>query len=555
MYNEFDNNEKENEADRPDENKVMDTGDYTVTDGTGNNPSEEKTGGAKTPESVESPAQNVDANVDNASRVTNNGEPINGINMNYNTPVSNSLNYGGAPFNAADNAVEGEKQNNENVNGVNQNSNYNYSSVNGGTNNAQTGGNGETPNDFQGMPRYTYSYNPANSYNQANIPPKKKKSGLAIFSIAIGIFIALCLLAVSVTAIIASVRGNKLPTAKTPGTAASDSNKNAKNSNGPSLSINENAPTGTSSSGSSLNSVDIAKKVRPSVVGVLCTSTDQGVGTQSSGSGIVMTAEGYIITNAHVIENAQNIKVVDFNKKEYPAQIIGQDTQTDLAVIKVDAKDLKPAEFGDSDKIEVGQAAMAIGNPMGMELFSSVTEGVISGDKREISLNGRVVELIQTDASINPGNSGGPLVNPAGQVIGINTVKITQSSYEGLGFAIPINFAKPVVDELIKNGYITGRPLIGISGQTVDESMQYFNMPLGVYVMQVDPTSDAYTKGIRNGDIITAINGKEIKSIEELNTEKDKLKAGDKVTLKVYRAGKSYNVDILLSEAKPTKAQ
>ncbi len=292
----------------------------------------------------------------------------------------------------------------------------------------------------------------------------------------------------------------------------------------------------------------ISKKVRESVVGVTCQSS-QSFSASSVGSGIIMSSDGYIITNNHVIEGMTTINVVLDNGTTYPARLIGSDTRTDLAVIKVNATDLPVAEFGDSDKLEQGDPAIAIGNPAGLQLQNTVTSGIISAINRDIVIEDRSMTLIQTDASINPGNSGGPLVNEFGQVIGINTVKIGVSYYEGLGFAIPINTAKPIIDELISNGYIKGRPSIGINGQSISQrDAAFYGLPEGLYIEYVHPNSDAFKKGIRRGDVITKMNGTTLSSAAEIKKIRDNFKAGDEVTLTVFRNGEEEDIKIILMD-------
>ena len=211
--------------------------------------------------------------------------------------------------------------------------------------------------------------------------------------------------------------------------------------------------------------MDIAKKAGPAVVGVvskITTTTYFGLSQEQEGggSGIIINSDGYIITNQHVINGATTVKVVLNNGKEYDAKLIGQDRKTDLAVIKIEETNLPTAELGQSSALEVGELAVAIGNPMGLEFAGSVTAGVISALNRTMTVDGRQYTLIQTDAAINPGNSGGALVNKYGQVIGINTVKIGASGYEGMGFAIPIDIAMPIINELLESGYVKGRPVI-----------------------------------------------------------------------------------------------
>jgi len=292
----------------------------------------------------------------------------------------------------------------------------------------------------------------------------------------------------------------------------------------------------------------ISQKVRASVVGVTGQSA-QSFSSSSVGSGIIMSADGYIITNNHVIEGMTTISVVLDDGTTHPARLIGADARTDLAVIKINADNLPAAEFGDSDKLEQGDPAIAIGNPAGLQLQNTVTSGIISAINRDILIEDRTMTLIQTDASINPGNSGGPLVNEFGQVIGINTIKIGITYYEGLGFAIPINTAKPIIDELISNGYIKGRPSIGINGQSISaRDAAFYNLPEGLYVEYVHPYSDAFRKGLRRGDVITRMNGTKLSSTAEIKKIRDNFKAGDTVTLTIYRNGREEDIKIMLMD-------
>ncbi len=308
--------------------------------------------------------------------------------------------------------------------------------------------------------------------------------------------------------------------------------------------VSKGAPT----SDNALTVKQISQKVRASVVGVTCQSA-QSFSSSSVGSGIIMSSDGYVITNNHVIEGMTTISVVLDDGTTYPARLIGADARTDLAVIKIDEENLPAAEFGDSDKLEQGDPAIAIGNPAGLQLQNTVTSGIISAINRDIVIEDRTMTLIQTDASINPGNSGGPLVNEFGQVIGINTIKVGISYYEGLGFAIPINTAKPIIDELISNGYIKGRPSIGINGQSITErDAAFYGLPEGLYVEYVHPYSDAFKKGLRRGDVITKMNGTKLSSTAEIKQIRDNFKAGDEVTLTVYRNGKEVDIDIILMD-------
>jgi serine protease Do len=285
---------------------------------------------------------------------------------------------------------------------------------------------------------------------------------------------------------------------------------------------------------------EIYKMVSPSVTVILAESSY----SSGSGTGIVVSQDGYVVTNNHVVENASNIRVILHNGTEYSARLIGSDRLSDLAVLKISASGLSPAEFGDSDRMEHGDPVAAIGNPLGIELRNTITTGVISGVNRDITLEDAAGEItmtvLQTNCAVNPGNSGGPLLNEYGQVIGIISSKIMGSasqSVEGLGFAIPSAIAAPLVTQLIEHGYIMGRPAIGI---TVDLTYRPgFGLPPGIYVDSVNGLSDAYAKGLRSDDIITHINDIAVSSIGEVNEIKYEYAAGDTLELTVYRRGET----------------
>ena len=298
--------------------------------------------------------------------------------------------------------------------------------------------------------------------------------------------------------------------------------------------------------GNELTVPQIIAKARPSVVAI---STVSGWST-GTGSGVIMTEDGTIMTNAHVVSGAQSITVRVMDGTEYEATLLGVDEKTDLAVIKIDATGLTPAEFGDSSSIVQGEIAVAIGNPLGLAFEGSVTQGIISAVSREIEVDGRTMTYIQTDAAINPGNSGGALVNGSGQVIGINSVKVSSSDVEGLGFAIPISVALPIAEQLTTYGYVTGRPSIGIGGEDVTDYMvYYYRIPRGVLVGLVTPDSGAEAGGVEVGDVIVGLNGVSVSSMDELTNEKDKFSPGDTVTLTVYRSGEYVELDVVLGES------
>ena len=303
-----------------------------------------------------------------------------------------------------------------------------------------------------------------------------------------------------------------------------------------------------------LSTETIADNLIPSIVGIIATYTPEENNKEEesgSASGIVMSQDGYIITNAHAVVSSdkkhicQSVQVHLSDGEIFTAQVVGVDTVTDIAVLKISANGLKVAPFGNSDNLKVGQRAVAIGNPIGLELAGSVTQGIISGVSREIQ-NDSTVKYIQTDAPINPGNSGGALINKYGQVIGINTAKI--QSFEGIGFAIPINEAKPIIDDIIQNGYVTDRARIGITYQLVQQDIiDTMGIPAGMRVVSVSEDTDAYRKGLKAGDIITHINGVEVESTEQVANMIKEKKAGDSLDLTVYRVEKGESVTIQLS--------
>ncbi len=301
--------------------------------------------------------------------------------------------------------------------------------------------------------------------------------------------------------------------------------------------------------GEELSLVEINKKVKNSVVGILIAM--EGSEVEFSGSGFIISEDGYIITNDHVIEGATKVRVVlSDGITEYDAKIVGEDERSDLAILKVEARGLSPAELGDSNQLEVGETVVAIGNPYGMELAGTVTNGIVSALNRKIEMNGSYMTLIQTNASINPGNSGGPLVNAYGQVVGITSSKLVATGYEGIGFAIPINHVVEISEELITYGYIKTRAYIGISGYDLTEfEAKAKNLHRGIYVHYVDPECDAAKKGLKKGDIIIGFNGKEIQTMAELNDLKDSFHPGDSVSIKIWRNGEEVEINITLTEA------
>lgn len=310
-------------------------------------------------------------------------------------------------------------------------------------------------------------------------------------------------------------------------------------------------------------SIAVAEKALPSVVGITVTyqisSLFGGSSTgEATGSGIIISEDGYIVTNNHVISSestsafyaiteATGIKVNLYNESEsYDATIVGTDPYTDLAVLKIEKNGLTPAVLGDSNNVRVGEVVMAVGNPLGMDY--SVTSGIVSAIDREVESDGTTFTAIQTDAAINSGNSGGALVNTKGEVIGINTLKFAGTGVEGIGFAIPISSTTSIINQLIEFKTVK-RPYIGIYGSSVDSTTaKRYNLPEGIYVESVEEGSPAETAGLKQSDIITKIENKEVKSVNELNKIKYTYSIGDTVKLSVYRNGEEIEINIVLGE-------
>ena len=347
-------------------------------------------------------------------------------------------------------------------------------------------------------------------------------------------------------------------------TNSTSSSSNTQNS------TNNGYVTQTSLSNYSDTSIYAANKVLPSIVGIKVEYNVNslismfGRQTQSStatatGFGIIISDDGYILTNNHIVatsssesyyevSDATKVTVTLFNDEtEYEAKIIGKDEQTDLAVIKIEKTGLSKAEFADSDSIKVGEFAMAVGNPLGMQ--SSITCGVVSAVNREVTdSDGKTFKLIQTDAAINSGNSGGALVNSQGKVIGINTLKLSGTGIEGMGFAIPINSTTDITSQLIQYSKVK-RPYIGISGLDLNEqTAKAYNLVLGVYVKTVEDFSAAEKAGIKPGDVIIEAEGKKITTMDELNEIKNNHKIGEELKIKVIRDGSEKELTITLGE-------
>ena len=389
---------------------------------------------------------------------------------------------------------------------------------------------------------------------------KKKNKGLKVFA---GIMCAiLCVGVVSLAgygtyALVSNQQDQQSAESTTEGTDEQSQSSTT-------LVLNDKPSTSNSSASVDLSEGELtiterAEKVLPSTVGIVSYIQNQQSifgGEQSQGSGIIISADGYIVTNEHVISGATSIKVVLQDDSEYNATLVGSDERTDLAVLKIDATGLTPAEFGNSDQMQIGEQVIAIGNPGGLELAGTVTVGYVSAVNRSITTtNGNTVNCIQTDAAINPGNSGGALVNTYGQVIGINSQKIAATDYEGIGFAISINEAQPIINDLIQYGYVRGRVVMGITMQMIDQTYAaIYGYQPGIGVVSVEAGSPAEEAGLVAGDIITAIDGQSITTQEELNSLLEQYSPGDTITLTVYRQsvrgdGQELSMELTFAEA------
>ena len=322
------------------------------------------------------------------------------------------------------------------------------------------------------------------------------------------------------------------------------SNKSSIYGSGTNSSTTNTSKEFTSSSGS-LTIAEVVKMVAPAVVGVDATINSTSGTSNSLGSGFIISEEGLVVTNYHVIEGATSVNVVLSTGKEVSAEVVNYDSTEDLAVLKVTDDIEMPgvANLGDSSSVETGEEVIAIGNPLGKEFSETVTSGIVSSANRTITKNdSSTVEYIQTDAAINSGNSGGPLINSQGQVIGINTAKEVGEGIEGIGFSIPINVLTEKLEDLSKPML-----LLGITGRTIDETTAKFrNLPKGVYVVTVSEYSAAEKAGLQSGDVITKFGGNKITSIDELNMYKQNYSSGDTVSMTVSRNGKNITLNVVL---------
>ena len=447
-------------------------------------------------------------------------------------------------------------------------------------------GNGGSGNN--GGYSYVNYYSDPNG-GDPNKKPKKKHTGLKVAAFVL----AMVLVSGGSIGVYEGIRSSNADNSCS--IVASNDSSAAESSTGDSSSSKKSDSSQSwiqlASTNGSMSVADIVKKVTPSVVGVQSTFSSSngsnnnpmngyggffGYGSQGNngsqgmtgvGTGIIMSKDGYIVTNAHVIYDdeygygeASSVQIqMSDEETTYDARIVAYDKEADIAVLKIDADNLTPAEFGDSSSCEVGEMVVAIGNPLGLQFQNTVTCGIISALDRKVTINDNTMTLIQTDTAINNGNSGGPLINSSGQVIGINSAKMSstysgEATVEGIGFAIPMSEAKSIVDDLINYGYVTGRPQLGISCQDVTEAVsQAYNIPVGAYIFSVTAGGAADQAGLQPGDVITGIQDQTISTTEELNAVKNQYKAGDTITLTYVRAGETKKVDVTLAEVQQTE--
>ncbi len=395
--------------------------------------------------------------------------------------------------------------------------------------------------------QYTHQQAQNGSYGGQQPPQREKKKGIA------GIVVACTLSAALLGGTIGGIGGVAVGYGLAPKAQVQTQQQAG--------TIEQQAAAGPSAvpvatNASAMTIAEIAAKVSPSVVAIDATVTTQQMTPfgplqsegQGSGSGVIISKDGYIVTNNHVVDGAKTITVYLQDGTQYEAKLVGRDSKTDIAILKVEADNLPAAEIGASGALKVGDIAIAIGNPLG-ELAGSVTQGIISATEREITIEDETMNLLQFDAAINPGNSGGALVNGNGQVVGIVNAKSSAIGVEGIGFAIPIDDVKDVIDDIVVNGYVTGRPKMGLGTVTVTEEVsKAYNLPIGAYVQNIENFSAAEKAGLKIGDVITSLGGEEVKSNDDLIAIRDKHAPGDTLDMVIVRDGQEMTLQLTLME-------
>ena len=391
-----------------------------------------------------------------------------------------------------------------------------------------------------------------NSYRTGSTKPPKRRSGIIAFLLILTIVLAgaVSLLGMLNIRLFQTLANNgDLLVNKTPIPSVSTIPSSGISQSQGELKLDLAAPPETVDNipqAGGLSLQEIYSRCIDSVVSITC----QSGRSQSTGTGVVLSADGYIVTNAHVIDGAARIQVSLTDGRDFDAQVVGADKLSDLAVLHVQATDLKPAQFGNSDFLRVGDAVCAIGDPLGEELRGTMTNGIVSAINRDITVEGRTMTLIQTNAALNPGNSGGPLINCHGQVVGINAMKIgdnlSASGVEGLGFAIPSTTVASIVSQLMEQGFVSGRPALDFEGEDVSALYQhYYQLPAGVYVTAVGAESP-----LQEGDVITALNGLRVMGVEELEQALSRYAVGDTITVTALRNYRSVELTLTVVEAK-----
>lgn len=557
---------------------------------------------------TEKPVQNNSMNTEQTSPVS---EPETHTEQVQNVPPQSSTQYNSNAFGNNTPNMSGNANQNENVPPQNQNPStqpwqygygqypysgqnpqYNQNSQQYGQYQNNTGYNQNVPpyqQNMYGQPPYgnNGTYNQYNSqYNPqmyAQYPQKKTNGGIVALIIVLCSLLAIGFIGMMVYGFSVGIKedsnndrsdsGNSfrlpnedsttpfetLPNTSSQGKTHDESDYSDKTNKSYSGMKLESNPKDAKTNGS-YTAAKASEGVSDSVVGILCYSDDvpdqaDTTTASSQGSGIIFSQDGYVITNAHVIGNSKTayaIRVVTSDGKVYKAGVVGYDSRTDIAVLKMDdAKGLTPATFGDSSQLEVGQDIIVVGNPGGLDYQNTTTKGVISALDRKLSTSS-LTKYIQTDAAINPGNSGGPLVNYYGQVVGITTSKIVSETYEGMGFAIPSQTVKNIVDTLVKNGYVEGRVKIGISGIAVtSEQASNYNIPQGIYVQSIVSGGPCDGTSLEEGDIITEVDGEAITSFADVYAILETHKPGDKIKVKYYSSSSGNGeVEITLQEDK-----
>lgn len=445
--------------------------------------------------------------------------------------------------------------NNYNSHNMHQNGyNMNYGSYN--PNNYNLNNQNFNPNNF------SYQYQP--NMNNGGKPPKKH-NGMKVALWCVSSVLLVVIVALVIFIINPDKNNSSLIDDNIPNNSGAESSYGSASSlpDAPDVSADENGPqisteqTSYAEASSALTANSAYKKASPSVVCITSyeAGTDYTLTESGEGSGIIISSDGYIATNSHVVDDSKDtgVMVTLSTGEQYLGTIIGIDTKTDLAVLKIDADNLTEAAFADSDNLVVGQEAYAIGNPGGAAFSNSLTKGAVSALNRVLSSN-RYVKYIQTDAAINPGNSGGALINEHGQVIGMNTAKLVGTDYEGMGFAIPSNTVADIVNKLIKYGYVNDRGTLGIEGTTCTlYASKTNNIPQGMIITKINRQSPLYGTIAKEKDIITAVNGETVKDATEFVDQMKQYKPGDKVTLTLFRSSEntsgkpySYNIDAVL---------